>query len=212
MRPRRSFGPDPKGRLTATMLRALAAELADPARFGRAKAYARDDAVTDIQIEPGTARGVVQGSRADPYHATLRVRPLGPEDLEDAEAGRASAAQLLPGRADLAVVCTCPDGDTHGVVCKHALATLLVLADEVSIEPDLLVRWRSGRLRWPDRPGGVPPTPGRSVPTAVDVLAERLQSAAPLPPLLPDLPPAPRLPVTDGFSDVLVSSRSVLTG
>jgi uncharacterized Zn finger protein len=191
------------------MLRALAAELADPARFGRAKAYARDDAVTDIHVEPGTVRGVVQGSRADPYDATLRVRPLEPEEIDDAEAGRASAALLLPGGEDLAVACTCPDGDTSGVVCKHALATLLVLADEVSVEPQLLVRWRSGQVRWPDRRGGVPSAPGRSVPTAVDVLAERMRSPQPLP-SPPDLSPAPSVPVTDGFSEVLVSSRSVL--
>ena len=209
MRPRRSFGADPKGRLPAAMLRALAAELADPARFGRAKAYARDDAVTDIQVDRGTVRGVVSGSRADPYVATVRVRPLDEEDLADAAAGRATAAQLQPGRDDLAVTCTCPDGDTHGVVCKHALATLLVLADEVTIEPELLVRWRSGQVRWPDRPGGVPSAPGRSVPTAVDVLAERLRSAAPLP-SLPPLAPAPRIPVTDGFSVVLVSLRTAL--
>ena len=69
MRPRRSFGADPKGRLPAAMLRALAAELADPARFGRAKAYARDDAVTDIQVEPGIVRGVVHG------HAPIPTSP-----------------------------------------------------------------------------------------------------------------------------------------
>jgi hypothetical protein len=211
MRPRRSFGADPKGRLPAAMLRALAAELADPGRFGRAKAYARDDAVTDIQVEPGTVRGVVVGSRADPYVATVRVRPLGDDDLTDAAAGLATAAQLQPERDDLAVTCTCPDGDTHGVVCKHALATLLVLADEVTIEPGLLVRWRSGQVRWPDRPGGVPSAPGRSVPTAVDVLAERLRSGGPLP-AVPPLAPAPRIPVTDGFSEVLVSSRRALAG
>ena len=66
-------------------------------------------------------------------------------------------------------------------------------------------------MRWPDRPGGVPSAPGRSVPTAVDVLAERLRSAAPLP-SLPPLAPAPRIPVTDGFSEVLVSSRTALAG
>ena len=81
MRPRRFFGPDPKGRLPATMLRALTAELADPGRFSRAKAYARDDAVTDIQIEPGSVRAVVQGTRPEPYVATVQVRPLDPVTL-----------------------------------------------------------------------------------------------------------------------------------
>ncbi len=71
--PRRSFGPNPPGRLAAAMLRALAAELADPGRFTRAKAYARDGAVVDIEIEPGVVRAEVQGSRYDPYLTELHV-------------------------------------------------------------------------------------------------------------------------------------------
>ena len=61
--PRRSTGTNPAGRLPAAMLRALAAELSDPGRFSRAKAYAHDGAVIDIVIEPGQVRGLVQGSR-----------------------------------------------------------------------------------------------------------------------------------------------------
>lgn len=222
MRPRRFFGPDPKGRLPATMLRALAAELADPGRFGRAKAYARDHAVTDIQIEPGVVRAVVQGSRAQPYVATLPVRPLDRAMLDDAEAGVAPAVQLLPGREDLAVACTCPDGDGFGVVCKHALAALLVLADEVSIEPSLLARWRSGDAgAWGPpaslaRAGGASeatgPSAGRPGRVAtVDVLAERLRSPQPPPPA-PALTPLPRVPVTDGFTETLAQALEAIAG
>ena len=103
------------------MLRALAAELSDPSRFKRAKAYARDQAVFDIQVDPGVVRGMVQGSRAEPYEAAVRVSPLSGEVRAAAEAGTASAVQLLPGREDLAVGCTCPDIDAFGTVCKHAL-------------------------------------------------------------------------------------------
>ena len=67
--------PHPQGRLPAAMLRALAAELSDPGRFSRAKAYARDGAVIDIVIEPGEARGEVQGSRYEPYVATIYAAP-----------------------------------------------------------------------------------------------------------------------------------------
>lgn len=205
------------------MLRALAAELADPGRFSRAKAYARDDAVTDIQIEPGSVRAVVQGSRRDPYVATLQVRPLDAVTADDAEAGVAPAAHLLPGREDLAVACTCPDGDGFGAVCKHALAALLVLADEVSIEPQLLVRWRSGTAgQWTapaplaraGRASGAARGPSARAqvgPTAVDVLAERLRSPVPRP-APPAIAPAPLIPLTDGFSETLASALDALGG
>ena len=56
---------------------------------------------------------------------------------------------LIPERSELMATCSCPDAETFGV-CKHALAVLLVLADELTIEPDLLARWRGGD------PGDVP--------------------------------------------------------
>ena len=210
MRPRLHFGADPKGRLPATMLRALAAELSDPGRFGRAKAYARDQAVFDIQVEPGVVRGLIQGSRSEPYEAAVFVGPV---------ESSASGVRLIPRRADLAVTCTCPDGDTPGAVCKHALATLLVLADEVTIEPALLDRWRSGpvldratlgrsaadelaevRRRDRRRPGPA---------TVVDVLADRLRARAPIP-ARPELDPLPPVPVTDDLTEILATALAAL--
>ena len=117
------------------MLRALAAELSDPGRFSRAKAYARDGAVIDIDIEPGEVRGEVQGSRYEPYVATIYVAPAA-----DGE----GLLGLIPERREVMPTCSCPDAETFGV-CKHALAVLLVLADEVTIEPDLLTHWRARR-------------------------------------------------------------------
>src|SRR5436190_22411748 len=116
------------------MLRALAAEMSDPGRFSRAKTYARDGAVIDIVIEPGEVRGEVQGSRYEPYVATVFAAPAG-----DGQ----GLLGLIPERGELLASCTCPDADTFGA-CKHALAVLLVLADEITIEPTVLERWRAG--------------------------------------------------------------------
>jgi uncharacterized Zn finger protein len=165
------------------MLRALAAELSDPARFTRAKAYARDGLVLDIEIEPGVVRGEVQGSRYDPYVTELHV---GGAD-RGAGSARTEVALLIPDRDEIATSCTCPDSDTWGgASCKHVLATVLVLADEITVEPELLAHWRSA-----------PPTANssrraRASEPDVDVLAPLLgaRAALPDPPRLP-----PRLPV-----------------
>lgn len=140
-RPRQAFGRNQPGRLPATMLRALTAELSDPGRYTRAKSYARDGAVIEIDIQPGTARGLVLGSRQEPYEATVYVDPVDPEDI-DAATVTASLVTLVPDRSELALSCTCPDAD-GGTMCKHALAVMLVMADEVSMEPDVLTRWRT---------------------------------------------------------------------
>ncbi len=124
------------------MLRAVAAEVSDPARFGRAKAYARDGAVFDIEVEPGEARGLVQGSRYEPYVTTVYAAPA--DEL-------GSLLGAVPEADELLATCSCPD-ESPGGFCKHALATLLVLADEITIEPSVLARWRSGE-RHPALPG-----------------------------------------------------------
>jgi uncharacterized Zn finger protein len=165
------------------MLRALAAELSDPARFTRAKAYARDGLVLDIEIEPGVVRGEVQGSRYDPYVTELHVggadRDVGPT--------RPEVALLIPDRDEIAASCSCPDSDTWGgAFCKHVLATVLVLADEITVEPELLAHWRSAP------PAATRSRRARAAEPDVDVLAPLLGARAPLPdpPRLP-----PRLPV-----------------
>ena len=140
-RPRQAFGRNQPGRLPATMLRALTAELSDPGRYTRAKGYARDGAVVEIDIQPGTVRGLVLGSRREPYEVTVYVDPVDHEDI-DAATVTASLVTLVPDRSELALACTCPDAD-GGTMCKHALAVMLVMADEVSMEPDVLARWRT---------------------------------------------------------------------
>ena len=138
-RPRRTIGDQP-GRLVATMLRALAAELSDPGRYSRAKAYARDGAVIEIDTRPEIVSGLVLGSRRDPYEVLLVADPAPADEIDRADpAALGSMTMLIPGRDELSVSCTCPDaGGSPGVLCKHAVAVLLVLADETSIEPGLL--------------------------------------------------------------------------
>ena len=191
MRPRSIIGPNPPGRLQAAMLRALTAELSDPGRFSRAKAYARDGAVIDIDISPGEVRATIQGSRYEPYIASVYVAPS--DDVD-------SLLGLIPDRDELRATCSCPDdGPYGGAFCKHALTALLALADEATIEPEVLARWRTAD---PDAEASAIPRRGegrapRSEAVAdvevVDVLVTALAAPTPIPGP-PELPA--RLPVT----------------
>jgi uncharacterized Zn finger protein len=186
------------------MLRALAAELSDPGRYSRAKAYARDGAVIEIDVRPQTVTGLVLGSRRQPYEVLLAADAASADEIARADpAVLGSVTMLVPGREEMSVSCTCPDAaGVVGGLCKHAVALLLVLADESSIEPGLLVRWRSpdpddrvralGAMRLPGRGRSAPPVAAR-----VDVLAGLLDVRQPLPKLpevtrrpLPAPPPA----------------------
>ena len=118
----------------------------------------------------------------------------------------ADLVELVPDRNEIAAACTCPDAaPSGGASCKHVLATLLVLADELTIDPDLLTRWRSAAAR---------PLPDARPEPADDLLTGMLTAPAPAP-TPPTLPP--RLPVampaTAGeFAAVLADALSVLRG
>jgi hypothetical protein len=199
-RPRRTFGNQP-GRVVAAMLRAFAAELSDPGRYSRAMAYARDGAVIEIDVRAQAVTGLVLGSRRQPYEVLLAADAASADEIAGADpAVLGSMTMLVPARDELSVACTCPDAAGFvGGLCKHAVALLLVLADETSIEPDLLVRWRSpdpdDRVRSLDahrlpRRGHV----GTPVAARVDVLAGLLDARKPLPELphvTPRAAPAP---------------------
>lgn len=125
--PRRALGPGLPGKLVATQLRVLAAELSDAARLSRGKRYWADGAVVDIDVRAGTVTAIVQGARPQPYRVVLEARP-----------GRGA-----PTRRELHVSCTCPDDEgtgRHG--CKHVVAALFQLSEEVSIDPELVPMWR----------------------------------------------------------------------
>lgn len=205
-RPRRTIGDQP-GRLVATMLRALAAELSDPGRYSRAKAYARDGAVIEIDTRPEIVSGLVLGSRRDPYEVLLVADPAPADEIDRADpAALGSMTMLIPGRDELSVSCTCPDaGGSPGVLCKHAVAVLLVFADETSIEPGLLIRWRTASANRDARGSHVTRLPrrGRALagsPARVDPLAGMLDSPVSVPQLPviePRAVPQPPTPALD---------------
>jgi hypothetical protein len=143
-----TLNPRP-GAVVAVRLSVLAAECADPDRFGRGRRYFKEGAVGDLEIEHGVVSGSVQGSEASPYSVALRWRP-----------------QHLPGpvpiREELAVSCSCMDS---APVCKHAVALLLRFSDEVGRDPGALEQWRGSDEDWahlPARPvlSVVPSTSG----------------------------------------------------
>jgi hypothetical protein len=127
-RPRRPYG-NPPGRLPATMIRVLAAEMSDSGRLSRGKRYWADHAVVDIVVGHGAVTAEIQGSRSQPYVVTIETR----------------AGNGVPSKRDLWVRCTCPDdAGTGRDACKHAVAALFALSDEIAVEPELLDRWRGG--------------------------------------------------------------------
>ena len=126
-RPRKPFGANHPGRLPATMVKVLAAEMSDPTRLRRGKQYAKDGSVLDIVIDPGTVTCEIQGSRSTPYIAVVAVAP----------------GDGMPLRRDVKYTCTCPDNDNwDNYACKHVVATLFTLSDELLLEPELLDLWR----------------------------------------------------------------------
>ena len=127
-RPRKPFGSSQPGRLPATMVKVLAAEMSDPSRHRKGKQYAHDGSVLDIIIEPGIVTCEIQGSRSMPYVASIEVLP----------------GSGMPLRRDLTCSCSCPDDDNwSGHACKHVVAALYTLSNEFLIEPELLDMWRN---------------------------------------------------------------------
>ncbi len=117
------------------MVKVLAAELSDQSRLARGKRYWADNSVIDIVIGHGSVTAEVQGARPEPYVVTLETTP-----------GRG-----VPAKRAIRAHCTCPDGiGSETLACKHVVAALFALADEVSIEPALLDRWRRSDIATAD--------------------------------------------------------------
>lgn len=139
----------------------------DRNRLPRGRSYARSGQVTQIQIDKGEFRCLVQGSRAKPYSVRVRVRTferaewkrvldtlahqaghaaalldgeLLPEVADDA---RDANVDLLPGAGELQPRCSCPDWADP---CKHSAAACYLLADELDRDPFVLFTLR-GRTR-----------------------------------------------------------------
>ena len=133
-RPRKPFGANHPGRLPATMMKVLAAEMTDPSRLRRGKQYSKDGSVLDIVIDRGIVTCEIQGSRSTPYIASLEV----------------TQGDGMPLRRDVVATCTCPDDDNwDGYACKHVVAAMFTFSDELLLEPELLDVWRN---RTPDTP------------------------------------------------------------
>ncbi len=136
-RPRKPYGQNPPGRLLGTMIKVLAAEMSDQGRLARGKRYWADDAVLDIVVGHGAVTAEIQGSRQQPYVVTIE----------------ASGGSGVPGKREVWAQCTCPDDAGTGAdLCKHAVAAFFALADEVTIDPELVDRWRhtARRAREPE--------------------------------------------------------------
>ena len=129
----RAPGADPASHLVSTMLDVLVAEMAEPGRVRRGRAYALQGAVGELRIEPGLVTAHVQGSSPRPYVATARVPLVEPDGPR--------LAALLPDRSQLRFTCTCPDDD---LPCKHAVAVMAAFSERVAYDGRLFVLWRTG--------------------------------------------------------------------
>ena len=156
------------GNLIATLFATLAAEMADPDRFRRGRAYTRDHAVLNIDVAAGIARGDVVGSRDEPYEVTIVARPVRRAVATAAVAGDGRPSMLVPRPEDLTIECTCPD---WGDPCKHGVAVLIALGDELADDTAALAMWRQVSDPLPDKPADASaPTPSRSLRLAPDPL------------------------------------------
>lgn len=136
----------------------------DAGRLTRGKSYARKGQVVNIRIEPGLVTAFVQGSRKTPYQIRLGFETVSPEARElilfrlresaafaakllagempeeIEEIFKEAGAELFPTRNALRrFKCTCPDDASP---CKHIIAVLLILAEEIEDDPFLLLRLR----------------------------------------------------------------------
>jgi uncharacterized Zn finger protein len=130
-------------------------------RLPRGRTYVRNGSVLDLQIEAGSVRALVSGSRL--YNVTLKVSPVGPKRwksiCEDCGGGIDSLVELLQGRlskgvmericrekeglfpapSEIKLSCSCPDG---AYMCKHVAAVLYGVGARFDHEPELLFRLR----------------------------------------------------------------------
>jgi hypothetical protein len=125
------------------MLRVTATELGDSGRSMRARRLQDDRAVLTLHVEQGSIVGSVQGGSSLPYSVRWRCRPLSAhvETVRRALAvdDPARVTRLVPSARDLTAVCDCPDDSP---ACKHALAVLLELSDDVAHDGSVLARLR----------------------------------------------------------------------
>ena len=141
------------------------------ARLGRGRTYALDGQVVELELDldEGRVSATVAGSRAEPYKAGLvfsrggekaraelggriAAEPMiagrllaGDMPLDVAEMFQASGLALFPAGGtketgyDIKMTCTCPDWSRP---CKHLVAVMLLLGEEISRFPLTLLELR----------------------------------------------------------------------
>lgn len=134
------------------------------ARLSRGRTYARRGQVLSIEVGKGKITAKVQGSRPQPYSATIEIAPLHREDWKRLTRAFSSqalyAAKLLAGEMpreieevfrreklslfpakldDIKTQCTCPDWSNP---CKHIAAVYYLLGEEFDRDPFLIFRLR----------------------------------------------------------------------
>lgn len=193
-----SMPPHQVGPMASMLMSVMVAGFADPQRFRRGKAYSSDGAVTRLEISPGRVVATVQGGRPTPYRTVIDVTTVVRPVLGTNEAFRSHLNTLSPQASELVCSCDCPD---PGEPCKHAVATLLTLAHELTGRPELLLEWRcaagaddgrraelGSRARTGARHLSVAPDPASSVPAAPESPASSpaASPASPRPTSAPD--------------------------
>jgi uncharacterized Zn finger protein len=160
-------------------------------RLARGRSYGRRGQVVAISIEKGLVRAVVQGSRPEPYHVTIKVRPFRPSEwrtvMRALSAQAVFAARMLTGEMpreiedvfaraglslfprahrELGTACSCPDWSNP---CKHVAAVYYLLGEQFDRDPFLLFRLRG--LTRDELTGALAARPDE--PPAADTPAER---------------------------------------
>ena len=132
-------------------------------RLDRGKKYVRSNAVIDLDIEGGTVRAKVIGSRAKPYEVIVKVAPLEGKKLEaimEVCAGKLDSMAslekgsfpkeyqqlftnrdngLFPSLREIAFSCSCPDSSR---LCKHIAAVLYAIGRRLDDNPLLFFTLR----------------------------------------------------------------------
>jgi uncharacterized Zn finger protein len=134
------------------------------ARLARGRSYARRGQVLSIDIDKGSVKARVQGSRPKPYDVTIRVKELTRAEWKKVAAALTHqalfAAKLLAGempqeieqvfqevklslfpekQRDLTTACSCPD---YSNPCKHIAAVYYLLGEEFDRDPFLILKMR----------------------------------------------------------------------
>jgi uncharacterized Zn finger protein len=137
-------------------------------RIGRGRSYVRSGAVLDLQIRPGEVFALVQGSRAKPYSAVIRIKEITAaawENLEKACAGKLNSLPellagkfpkelgelftergkgLFPSPREIEFSCTCPD---YADMCKHVAAALYGVSVRLDKDPGLFFTLRKVEIK-----------------------------------------------------------------